>query len=126
MVYLERCYTADAQFGLILPRLDPSEPVFGVKCLHGADECAGNVQQLCVEAHASKSKWWEFVQCQNFQGRNRIGLPEVAFNCAETAGIDWKTSGVGKCAGFDGSGTGEEGIELLKRSVLTAQKLEIR
>lgn len=107
-------------------RSDSSDSEFGVKCLHGPDECAGNVQQLCAAKYAPAVNWWEFVQCQNFQGREKIGTPEVALNCAKTAGIDWEYSGVGECSGMDGSGRGEEGVRLLQESVNTTQRRSIQ
>lgn len=85
--------------------------------MHGSDECAGNVQQLCVAKHTPMRTWWEFVMCQNYQGRNRIGSSDVALSCARTAGIDWEESGVGQCVGLDGSGTGDEGVQLLQDSI---------
>jgi len=91
--------------------------------MHGRGECAGNVQQLCAAQYSTK--WWEFVQCQNSQGRFQVGLPDVALQCAKTAGIDWQTSGVGSCAGRDGSGMGTEGIELLRESVSLGKALGI-
>jgi hypothetical protein len=90
--------------------------------MHGQDECAGNVQQLCAKKYAP-DQWWDFVQCQNYQGRNKIGLPDVALKCARTAGIDWELSGVGRCAGLDGSGTGKEGVALLQASVRASEEL---
>jgi len=65
------------------------------------------------------------VQCQNYQGRDRIGSPNVALNCARTAGIDWVDSGVGECAGIDGSGRGAEGTKLLRESVMATKALDI-
>jgi Gamma interferon inducible lysosomal thiol reductase (GILT) len=108
------------------PRIDPSEPDFGVQCMHGAEECAGNVQQLCVAKHEPTSSWWEFVQCQNYEGRDKIGIPDVTLKCARVAGIDWNTSEAGECAGLDGSGKGTEGVRLLKESVILSQKLGIK
>lgn len=96
-----------------------------MKCLHGPDECAGNVQQLCVAKH-EPSNWWEFVQCQNFEGRAKIGLPNVAIKCAKVSGFDWETSDVGRCAGVDGTGKGQEGIALLKESVAETQRLQVK
>ncbi|KAJ7129689.1 hypothetical protein C8R44DRAFT_777406 [Mycena epipterygia] len=104
-------------------RLNSTEPEFGITCLHGPGECAGNVQQLCAAKYSPK--WWEFVQCQNQRGRFQVGLPDVAFECAQTAGIDWETSGLGDCAGLDGSGKGTEGIELLRQSLGRGNALEI-
>ncbi|KAH9482639.1 hypothetical protein JR316_0004739 [Psilocybe cubensis] len=105
--------------------INDSEPDFGVSCLHGPEECAGNVQQLCVNKYAPFSNWWEFVKCQNFQGRYNIGTPEVALKCATTAGIDWQMSGAGECAGLDGSGKALEGVDLLRKSTLLGKELKI-
>lgn len=91
-----------------------SEPFYGVTCKHGQAECAGNVQELCAAKYHSTSEWWSFVQCQNFQGRDNIGTPETALNCANAAGINWENGKAGQCAGRDGRGT--EGIQLLQQS----------
>jgi len=94
--------------------------------MHGPEECAGNVQQLCVHKYAPLKNWWEFVQCQNYQGKENIGGPGVALKCADTAGIDWETSGAGQCAGLDGSGKGSEGVALLKESVLLSERMNVK
>ena len=94
--------------------------------MHGPEECAGNVQQLCVNKYAPFKNWWEFVMCQNYQGREYVGEPEVALRCANTAGIDWATSGAGQCAGLDGSGKGPEGVALLKESILLTEQMNVR
>lgn len=107
-------------------RLNASAPDFGVTCMHGPDECAGNVQELCALKYAPRAQWWSFVQCQNFQGRPKIGTPEVALQCADTANIDWVNSGIGDCAGLDGSGKGPEGVRLLQESVVATQKLGVQ
>lgn len=64
--------------------------------------------------------------CQNYQGREYIGAPDVALKCANTADIDWETSGAGQCAGLDGSGKGSEGVALLKESVLLAEQMNVK
>jgi len=92
--------------------------------MHGAEECAGNVQQLCVANHRPSPSWWEFVQCQNYEGSEKIGNDEIARKCATVAGFDWDTSQAGGCAGLDGKGT--EGVKLLKGSVALSQKLGIK
>ena len=94
--------------------------------MHGPEECAGNVQQLCVNKYAPFKNWWEFVMCQNYQGREYIGEPDVALKCANTADIDWETSGAGQCAGLDGSGKGSEGVALLKKSVLLIEQMNVK
>ena len=106
--------------------LNASEPDFGVICMHGRTECRGNVQELCAIKYTHASTWWRFVQCQNFQGRWKVGEPDVALKCARSSGIDWEESGVGECVGTDASGTAEEGVALLKKSVLQTQKLGIQ
>lgn len=106
--------------------INASEPDFGVTCMHGRDECAGNVHELCAMKYTSTAEWWEFVQCQNYQGRDKIGLAKTALQCARSANIDWEQSGVGECAGLDGSGKGEEGIKLLKESVTGSQLIGIK
>lgn len=93
--------------------------------MHGTEECAGNVQQLCAAKYATREQWWDFVQCQNFEGRAQIGKPEVALKCAGVAQINWETSGVGHCAGLDGSGKGPEGVALLRESVQLSHDLGI-
>ncbi|KAF8631956.1 hypothetical protein AX15_002117 [Amanita polypyramis BW_CC] len=105
-------------------KLDPSETEFGVRCMHGPDECAGNVQQLCV-AKYSPSVWWEYIRCQNFEGREKIGKPALALKCAAAVSIDWATSDVGRCAGRDGSGRGAEGIKLLQENVVLTKQADI-
>lgn len=101
-----------------------SEPLYGVTCMHGQEECAGNVQELCAAKYHPTSEWWSFVQCQNFQGRDNIGTPETALNCANAAGIDWENGKAGQCAGKDGRGT--EGIQLLQQSVNDSIAAEIQ
>jgi hypothetical protein len=106
-----------------LASLNSTEPEFGITCLHGPAECAGNVQQLCAAKYSEK--WWDFVRCQNEQGRFQVGLPDVALECAKTVGIAWETTAVGKCAGLDGSGKASEGVQLLRESLLNGKALEI-
>jgi hypothetical protein len=55
----------------------------------------------------------------------RIGLPDVALKCAKSVGINWVTSGVGECAGLDGSGKGSEGVSMLRGSAKHSAKLNI-
>lgn len=94
--------------------------------MHGSYECAGNVQELCAVKHLDQTHWWSYVKCQNFYGRDAVGTPEIALKCANAARFDWIESGVGKCAGVDGLGRGDEGIALLKESVANSAELGIR
>jgi len=107
-------------------KLNASEPNYGVTCMHGTHECAGNIQQLCLAKYApSTSQWWDFVQCQNAHGRFVVGLPEVAFECADKVGVDWDlTKGLPECAGTDALG-GREGIHLLRESVEATKEIGI-
>lgn len=109
----------------IFNSLNVSDPDFGVTCMHGRDECAGNIQQLCVAKHTPMRTWWEFVMCQNYQGRHQIGRADVALKCARTHNIDWEEGEVGKCIGLDGSGRGRGGVHLLHDSIRFAESLGI-
>jgi hypothetical protein len=109
-----------------LGKINSSEPDFGVTCLHGPGECAGNVQELCAIKYTPLSTWWKFVQCQNALGRYEVGKPEVALKCAKEVDLDWEFSGVGGCVGLDGSGKGEEGVKLLQESVTFSKELGIQ
>lgn len=93
--------------------------------MHGPIECAGNVQELCAIQHLEQKQWWAFLKCLNFNGKGKVGDPEIALKCADTANFDWMDSGMGACAGEDGSGKGEEGVLLLQESVQTSQELGI-
>ncbi|KAI0353532.1 hypothetical protein OH77DRAFT_1591235 [Trametes cingulata] len=106
-------------------QLNASDPDFGVTCKHGPIECAGNVHELCAIRYAPTQRWWSFVQCLNFKGKDEIGRPETALQCAKATELDWENSGVGACAGLDGSGKGEEGVRLLQQSVTSAQEMGI-
>jgi hypothetical protein len=81
---------------------------------------------LCATKYATTNEWWSFVHCQNYYGRDEIGLPEIALKCASIAGIDWEHGEVGKCAGVDGSGKGAEGVSLLQESVKVSKDLGIK
>jgi hypothetical protein len=111
---------------LIMKSLDPDDKEFGVTCKHGPLECAGNVQQLCVNLYEPLSVWWEFVQCQNYEGIKKIGTPELALQCARAIGLDWETSRAGRCAGLDGSGKGAEGVQLLQESVVATKAVGVK
>ena len=83
------------------------------------------MQELCAEKYLDLQQWWAYLKCQNFNGRNKVGEPDTALKCADTAKFDWVDSGVGVCAGQDGSGKGEEGVQLLKESVQRTRGLGI-
>ncbi|KAF8559118.1 hypothetical protein OG21DRAFT_1403873 [Imleria badia] len=103
---------------------NPSDPAYGVSCKHGLEECAGNVYELCVAKYHPTSEWWPFLQCQNFHGRDQIGLPDTAASCATTAGFEWETDQGRLCSGEDGQG--EEGVKLLQESIQNSIELGIK
>ncbi|KAJ7283661.1 hypothetical protein C8J57DRAFT_1432707 [Mycena rebaudengoi] len=103
--------------------LNSTDSEFGITCLHGPGECAGNVQQLCAAKYSSQ--WWNFIQCQNSEGRFQVGVPDVVLRCAKAVGIDWETSAVGRCAGLDVSGKTTEGLQLFRESILLGKTLGI-
>lgn len=54
-------------------------------CKHGPTECAGNLQQLCVQLHSKSYQrydWlYKFVLCENKQGLDAIGTFTTAASC---------------------------------------------
>eukprot|EP00882_Tetradesmus_deserticola_P005064 GHRQ01005335.1.p1 GENE.GHRQ01005335.1~~GHRQ01005335.1.p1 ORF type:complete len:234 (+),score=77.69 GHRQ01005335.1:439-1140(+) len=60
-------------------------------CKHGPTECAGNVQQLCVQLHSPPSQrydWlYKFVLCSNRQGLDGIGTFATATSCLKEASV---------------------------------------
>lgn len=56
-------------------RLNSSDEDFGATCMHGPEECAGNVHQLCAQKYSPLANWWEFVNCNNYQGASQ-SLPD--------------------------------------------------
>ncbi|KAL8292079.1 hypothetical protein RQP46_001545 [Phenoliferia psychrophenolica] len=102
------------------------ESKYGVDCMHGVEECTGNIQQLCAyEAWQSRDgdkqswrDWWDFVQCMNYGPTSRIGDREIAEQCAKVVGHDWEKE-VHHCV------TSDHGARLLQKSVERAQALDI-
>jgi len=94
-----------------------------VACKHGEQECAGNVQELCVSHHAGRglSTWWPWLQCLNMGGPEKIGKLGYAVDCAVMSGIDWVEDGIYDCL----QAHPEEGLELLKQSMERAQLARI-
>jgi Gamma interferon inducible lysosomal thiol reductase (GILT) len=89
--------------------------------MHGPEECAGNVHELCVAKYtASSSVWWPFLLCLNHQGRNRIGTETGAKHCAELTNIDWVGSGIEACV------KGSEGPRLLRESAAYTEELGVK
>lgn len=104
---------------------------YGVECKHGDQECAANIQQLCVQhaldpqragddydlsPSAAQKKWWNFIQCQNYAGLSRVGDEDQARRCLNlVGGPRWEQDGIASCV------HSSKGRKLLKRSV-TASK----
>lgn len=106
---------------MIQLRKNETEAEWGFDCMHGPLECAGNVQQLCASRHVSNpQRWWQFVTCQNYEGREKIGVEDVAKKCAKLAEIDWDAEGgMGECV------NGDEGKKLLAESVARVHELNV-
>ncbi|KAG9091876.1 hypothetical protein FS749_016167 [Ceratobasidium sp. UAMH 11750] len=101
--------------------VNASEPLYGVTCMHGEFECAGNVHELCAVAHTSSHKeWWPFLRCLNYQGRDQIGHLDVSRKCARIVGLDWDQSGIAACV------EGDEGKSLLRESLKYSKRNNIR
>jgi hypothetical protein len=59
-------------------------------CKHGAQECDGNLQQLCVQQHTkayNRYDWlFRFIACNNKAGREKVGLYPTALKCLKVGG----------------------------------------
>jgi hypothetical protein len=101
---------------------------YDATCKHGEEECRGNIHQLCMIDALRPSKagkrydigpseaqriWWDFVQCENYNGLKRIGEESLAKQCIQAIGgvPHWESDGVEDCA------IGERGRVLLKDSI---------
>lgn len=100
---------------------------YGASCMHGDQECTGNIQQLCVQdaldpvragedfdlsPSAAQKRWWNFLQCQNFAGLSKIGDEELAQRCLRVVdGPAWEKDGIAKCV------HGKQGRKLLQNSI---------
>ncbi|EJU06576.1 hypothetical protein DACRYDRAFT_19671 [Dacryopinax primogenitus] len=100
-------------------QLNDSDETYGVTCKHGPQECAGNIHELCMISRVPQTKWWPYVICLNFMGKDKIGLGETAKRCAEVVSVDWVESGIEACV------DGLEGSDLLRESVRNTTALGI-
>lgn len=108
---------------------------YGVECKHGDQECAANIQQLCVQhaldpqragddydlsPSAAQKKWWNFIQCQNYAGLSKIGDEDQARKCLNlVGGPRWEQDGIAACV------HSSQGRKLLKRSVTASHNSNI-
>lgn len=92
-----------------------SSAALGVECMHGIEECYGNMQQLCLmKYHPDPKEYLPFIECQNRQ-QNKIGEDlNFAEDCAKEAEIEDWSSTIVPCA------EGDEGQRLLKQSAWRA------
>jgi len=111
---------------------DKHHSKYGVECMHGEQECDGNVQQLCVQdalnpvragedfdlsPSAAQKKWWNFLQCQNYAGLSKIGDEGLAQRCLRLVnGPSWDKDGIAKCV------HGKQGRKLLQHSVKASRR----
>ncbi|KAJ1036120.1 hypothetical protein NDA18_000263 [Ustilago nuda] len=100
---------------------------YGASCMHGDQECQGNIQQLCVQdalnpdragqdfdlsPSAAQKRSWNFLQCQNYAGVSKIGDEELAQRCLRLVnGPEWHKDGIAKCV------HGKQGRKLLQNSI---------
>ncbi|PWN45377.1 hypothetical protein IE81DRAFT_285439, partial [Ceraceosorus guamensis] len=118
----------DLQYAYIGTR-NHSSP-YGASCKHGDIECAGNVQELCVNDHLRSNKkissveaqrtTWDFIECLNYGGIADIGKEDAARNCLSAVhGPRWEDDGIKRCA------EGKLGRKLLAKSLQDAHKSDI-
>jgi hypothetical protein len=66
--------------------------------MHGDIECAGNAHQLCLEKHLDLVEFYGTLSCMNYGNfPGSIGSVALTRKCAETSGVNWWRSGVGRC-----------------------------
>jgi len=105
-------------------KINDSDSDWGVTCMHGSQECQGNVQELCaINRSQSQEDWWQFVQCLNYEGKDQVGDKALAERCAGVASIPWDDEDGRK--GMKGCVEGDEGKELLKASVRRSKDMGI-
>ncbi|KAG9023686.1 hypothetical protein FRB95_012633 [Tulasnella sp. JGI-2019a] len=104
-----------------IARFNESEPKYGVSCMHGQQECDGNVQELCVSKHLHLAEWWTWLQCINLGGLVNVGNVGRAKECAEMSGFEWDGSdGIAECW------EGKEGVNLFRESIKHSLALGIK
>ncbi|KAI0599982.1 hypothetical protein F4775DRAFT_84262 [Biscogniauxia sp. FL1348] len=84
----------------------------GVECMHGPNECMGNIIELCAHhLYPDPKIYLGFTMClaRDYQ---EIPERELVEDCALEHGINFE--GLSQCAGQD---TGAEGMAMLRRSV---------
>jgi len=78
-------------------------------CMHGPEECVGDIQQLCVQASATRDQLLDFVLCQD---NSQIDIPRNGEACAKRAGLDW--TAISACV------NGDEGSKLMTESLASS------
>eukprot|EP00798_Chlamydomonas_sp_ICE-L_P017625 gene17625-23966_t len=81
----------------------------GIECMHGEKECAGNMQQLCLE-HYVPDKLLSFIMCQNSVPKS-VGSKIQADYCMIQEKLDDNTR-----ATITACYSGKEGADLLRTS----------
>ncbi|KAJ1917387.1 hypothetical protein IWQ60_007791 [Tieghemiomyces parasiticus] len=107
---------ARTRFHYIARFESPDDPASPVRCMHGPDECKGNVQQLCVADRYGADKAYDFIYCQNHAVR-RIGTERLAASCAKSLGMGYMPE-LTDCVKHDGD-------DLLRRSIHFSQESEV-
>jgi hypothetical protein len=62
---------------------------YNFQCLHGPDECQGDIIELCaqwVTESVSQWGWWNMGVCMQADYDN---IPDNAAGCAKQAGLNW-------------------------------------
>ncbi|KAI8326110.1 hypothetical protein GQ54DRAFT_241176, partial [Martensiomyces pterosporus] len=87
---------------------------YGATCMHGDEECRGNIDELCALKHRPDlPSFWRFLTCLNSRFADIGRDPDLSLKCASSAGLD--TAAFLTCA------TQGEGLALFKQSVENAQ-----
>ncbi|EWC48459.1 hypothetical protein DRE_02228 [Drechslerella stenobrocha 248] len=100
----------------------PDDSNGGMACMHGPDECLGNIIELCAyKLYKSEPKrWLGFIYCM---GNNYREIPkdEHVASCAREFGLNVEL--LGQCASSDEM---DQGMEMLRTSARRAMQLRIK
>jgi len=89
-----------------IAEVDPNSQT-GFDCMHGEDECVGDIQQLCAYSHyQSNYTWWNFVLCED---QDQDNIPYNGEDCCSQSDMDYNV--INNCA------TGSEGVTLMTNSI---------
>ncbi|KAF3932312.1 hypothetical protein ABW19_dt0207224 [Dactylella cylindrospora] len=100
----------------------PDDSNAGVACMHGPNECLGDILELCAyEMYKSNPRiWLGFINCLGEDYRS-IPDDDYVHRCANNFGVDFEK--LEECAASDDP---DKGVELLRTSTRRAIELDVK